>query len=95
MSRYYAPPEKAPTDDLQRTDWQDPESAPAVAGAYEAQTGGGHVFRRTWNGTTWLSSIDNAPSGLKMPWRGVVPGSVQINRYDSMTQRLLAALPMA
>ena len=66
---------KEPTDGLTRTKWQDPTSMPHYPGSYETATGGGHVFRRRWDGRTWRLSHSDAPTNVQMPWRGIVPNS--------------------
>lgn len=69
------------TDDFERTTWFDEETDPTIPGFYEARTGGGHVFRREWTGTTWLNAINGMSSPVKMSWRGVVPGSQPLGAY--------------
>jgi hypothetical protein len=66
----------APSDGLRRTPFFDAAVLPTIPGEYECATGGGHIFRRTFDGTTWLSSVDNKPTTVRMTWRGVEPGSV-------------------
>ncbi len=71
------------SDGLVRTDWFDPSVQPTIAGPYECTTGSGHIFMRTWAGATWLSSINNAPTTVRMTWRGVVPGSIPVEQYPA------------
>lgn len=69
------------TDSFERTEWFDEEIDPTIPGTYEARTGGGHVFKRVWNGETWLNHIDGNPSKVRMSWRGVKVGSTQLADY--------------
>ena len=81
-------------DGLARTDWQDPASIPTIPGSYEAVTGGGHIFKRKYDGKTWYSAVNNEPSTVQMPWRGVVPGSIDLGRYDSVTKTFIHLSPI-
>lgn len=80
-------------DGLQRTDWQDPAVFPTIPGFYEAATGGGHIFKRKFDGKTWYSAVNNEPSTVQMPWRGVVVGTLPLERYDSLTQTFIQLNP--
>ena len=77
--------------DLTRTAWFEPEIDPTIPGPYECVTGGGYVFQRKWNGTSWLSSVDGNPSTLRMPWRGVIPGTAAPTQYSRSTRETLEA----
>lgn len=79
----YRPHEPQVSDDLQRTAWQDEDTPPTIAGQYECATGGGHIFVRIYTGVTWLSTVNGQPTTVKMPWRGVKPGSVDVSRYPA------------
>jgi len=72
---------KPNTDDLPRTDWFSPDVMPTVPGPYEARTGGGHVFLRTWTEKGWINSITGLVSKAPLDWRGVKPGSVDPAQY--------------
>jgi len=76
-------------DGLERTDWFDGDTCPTVVGEYEAVTGGGHVFRRKWDGAGWVNTVNNLPTTVKMPWRGLVPGSLSLERYALYTRMQL------
>lgn len=76
MSKFYTPDPKPSGDDLQRTDWQDPETQPTIAGDYEAQTAGGHIFKRKYDGAHWRNAITGLISTVQLPWRGIVPGTL-------------------
>lgn len=83
------------TDTLQRTDWFT-EQDPTIPGQYEVKIGsgdGGHVFRRRFDGKTWFNSVTNEPSTLRIPWRGVVPGSITVDRYPNATREVLHIAP--
>lgn len=73
---------KPETDDLPRTSWFGPEAYPTIAGEYEARTGGGHVFKRRWNGEYWLNAITGLKSTAPLEWRGVQPGAIEPTRYS-------------
>lgn len=94
MRRPLSKPAPAEADDgLDRTDWLDQNLDPTIPGPYECATGGLHIFHRTWTGATWLSPITGIPSKVRMPWRGVKPGSVPVEKYPSAVRgELLASL---
>lgn len=74
------------SDSYPRTDWFGPEVDPTVPGDYECSTTGdglGHIFRRRWSGTQWISSVTFAPTSVRMHWRGIKPGCISINVYHS------------
>ncbi len=74
---------------LPRTDWFAGDVKPTIAGSYECRTGGGHIYNRTWTGTTWLSSLTQIPTSVQADWRGVVPNSVDIKIYPISVRLLL------
>lgn len=83
-------------DGLDRTDWMPENVDPTIPGPYECATGGMHIFRRTWTGVTWISPVNGAPTPVRMPWRGVKPGSVPVEKYPpAKHDELLASLPTA
>lgn len=75
-------------DTLQRTEWFNGSVDPTIPGPYECttNTAGGFVCERTWTGATWLSNVTGAPTTVRLPWRGVVPGSIGINAYPLATR---------
>lgn len=80
------------SDQLPRTDWFGPDTDPTIPGPYECSTTGdekGHIFQRRWDGTHWISSVTFAPTTVRMHWRGVKPGSVEIGLYNSAIRVLL------
>lgn len=78
-----------PDDGIPRTDWFAAEVEPSVIGNYEAITGGGHIFKRRWDGKIWINAVNGEPTPVKMPWRGVVPGGISLERYNLFTRRVL------
>jgi len=87
------PVPKEADDGLERTDWQDEKTDPTLPGQYECSTGGGYIFMRIWTGVTWLSTVNGAPTTVKMPWRGVKPGSLPVEHYPAAKRDdLLASL---
>jgi hypothetical protein len=81
-------------DTFQLTDWFDGAVDPTIPGPYECttNTAGGYVCQRIWTGATWLSNVTGAPTTVRLPWRGIVPGSVPVVSYPAGTQvSLLAA----
>lgn len=85
---------KKPTDGLARTDWFDGSTLPTIPGDYESATGGGHIFKRRFDGKTWRSVVNNEPTTVQMPWRGVVPGSVDLARYTGATLSCIQLTPI-
>lgn len=77
------PSEQKPADTLQRTDWFEPSAKPTIPGSYECTlgAGSGHTFMRKFDGEGWHSPITNLRSRVELPWRGIVPGSIDINQY--------------
>lgn len=75
-------------DDFERTEWFDKDVDPTIPGPYECttHTGGGFVCQRIWTGATWLSNVTGKPTTVKMPWRGVKPGSIGVNVYPLATR---------
>ena len=76
-------------DDIQRTDWMDPNVDPTIPGMYACKTGGGHIFGRKWDGATWRSSINGEPTTVRMAWRGLVPHSIDLMEYDAATRMII------
>lgn len=97
MRRPLSKPVQQEADDgLDRTDWQDQNTDPTIPGQYECSTGGGYIFLRIWTGVTWLSTVNGAPTTVKMPWRGVKPGSIDVSAYPPAKRgELLASLAAA
>lgn len=86
------PPAQA-DDGLDRTDWLPQDLDPTLPGPYECATGGMHIYMRTWTGATWLSPITGIPSKVRMPWRGIKPGSLPVEKFPGAVRaELLASL---
>lgn len=80
-------------DDLVRTDWMPGDINPTIPGMYAARTGGGHIFPRKWDGVTWRSSIDGSPTTVRMEWRGLEPGTIDLMEYDAATRMIIMSQP--
>jgi hypothetical protein len=78
--------------DLPRTDWFNPEVDPTIPGNYECTSlanESGFVFQRRWDGEQWISSVTRLPTKVRMFWRGIEPGSIDIGQYPSQIRLLL------
>lgn len=89
-------PDHTPADTLERTDWFDPSAKPTIPGDYECTlgAGSGHIFKRKFDGEGWHSPITNLRSRVELPWRGVVPGSISIDRYLGSTRTIIQSTPI-
>lgn len=87
------------SDSHPRTDWFSPSIDPTIPGDYECSTTGdglGHIFRRRWNGTQWISSVTFLPTSVRMHWRGIKPGGAPIDLYNpALRVYLLAPVSLA
>lgn len=78
--------------DLPRTDWFNPEVNPTIPGSYECSSLNnekGFVFQRRWDGEQWVSSVTRLPTVVRMYWRGIQPGSIEIGLYPSALRLML------
>lgn len=86
MQKVFTPLPVRRADNLQRTDWFKPDEDPTIPGLYECSTMAddrGHVFQRRWDGEQWVNSVTGLPTKVRMHWRGVKPGTVEIGLYPS------------
>lgn len=86
MQKVFNPLPVRRADNLERTDWFGPNDDPTIPGLYECSTMAddrGHVFQRRWDGEQWVNSVTGLPTKVRMHWRGVKPGTVEIGLYPS------------
>ncbi len=76
---------------MEFTDWFGPDVAPTIPGSYECRKNEkGFHCRRVFDGKNWLSPMDNkSVSAVTMEWRGIEPGSVDVELYPSSVRSAL------